>query len=199
MNTPGAVLEFWFGKDITSADELAARSQLWFVGGDSFDESVRERFEDLPQRALAGGLAGWRGHARTSLALVLVLDQFPRNLHRGEALAFAFDSLAYEVAVGAIEQGFDAELAPLEATFLYLPFEHAEDRGAQERCVSLFRALVARAPAELRSQFESYLSYALRHQEVIDRFGRFPHRNTTLGRESTPEEQVYLESGGDTF
>jgi uncharacterized protein (DUF924 family) len=133
------------------------------------------------------------------LALVLVLDQFPRNLYRGNAQSFAYDSLAKEVAVAALGSRYDSELAPLEATFLYLPLEHCEEMEAQERCVSLFGKLVDRAPVDQRSQLESALSYAIRHREVIRRFGRFPHRNGILGRPSTAEELSYLASGGDTF
>jgi uncharacterized protein (DUF924 family) len=199
MTIPEAVLEFWFADAGTGVEAVAERSQLWFTGGTSFDDSVREHFEDLPPRALAGELDAWQAEPRTSLALVIALDQFPRNLYRGSARAFAFDSRACEVAEAALERGFDQEIGPLEATFLYLPFEHAENAAAQERCVSIFRTLVQRAPAELRPQFESFVSYAIRHQQVIDRFGRFPHRNAILGRPSTREEQAFLDAGGDTF
>jgi uncharacterized protein (DUF924 family) len=197
--TPESVLGFWFGDDLDSPDVVAARCRLWFERDSPFDELIRARFDGLPSRALRGLLDSWQQEARSCLALVLVLDQFPRNLYRGTAQSFAYDPLAYRVSVAALERGFDPELAPLEATFLYLPLEHAEDGESQERCVSLFRNLLDRSPAELRPQFESFLSYAIRHQEVINRFGRFPHRNAVLGRPSTSEELSYLESGGDTF
>jgi uncharacterized protein (DUF924 family) len=197
--TPESVLGFWFGDDLDSPEAAAARRLLWFGGDPSFDERIRRRFDGLPSHALQGGLDSWRQGARSSLALVLVLDQFPRNLYRGTAEAFAYDPLAKEVAVGALESRFDTALAPLEATFLYLPLEHSEDIEAQERCVSLFQNLLDRAPVDHRSQFESFLSYAIRHREVIRRFGRFPHRNAVFGRPSTSEELSYLESGGDTF
>ncbi len=199
IETPESVIDFWFGDDLDSPDAVAERCRLWFEGDPSFDELVRERFEDLPSQALQGQLDSWRLGVRSNLALVLVLDQFPRNLYRDSAQCFAYDPLAYEVAVAAIEHGFDNELAPLEATFLYLPLEHAEDVDAQARCVSLFRSLLHRAPVALRPQFESFLSYAIRHREVIGRFGRFPHRNAVLGRPSTGEERAYLESGGEAF
>jgi uncharacterized protein (DUF924 family) len=197
--TPESVLGFWFGDALGSPEAAAARRILWFGGDCSFDERIRERFEGLPSRALGGGLDSWRQGARSGLALVLVLDQFPRNLYRGTARAFAYDPLAREVAVAALESRFDTELAPLEATFLYLPLEHSEDLESQDRCVSLFRILLDRAPADQRSQFELSLAYAIRHREVILRFGRFPHRNAALGRPSTREELSYLESGGETF
>ena len=197
--TPESVLGFWFGDDLDSPEIVAARCRLWFQGDPSFDERIRERFDTLPLRALGGGLDSWKQGARSSLALVLVLDQFPRNLYRGTVQCFACDPSAHEVAVAALERGFDTELAPLEATFLYLPLEHSEDMESQERCVSLFRNLLDRAPVELRPQFESFLEFAIRHREVIDRFGRFPHRNAVLGRPPTSEELSYLASGGDTF
>jgi uncharacterized protein (DUF924 family) len=199
MTTPESVLGFWFDDDLDSPDAVAARCRVWFEGDSPFDELIRGHFDGLPSHALRGHLDSWRHEAHSCLALVLVLDQFPRNLYRGTAQSFAYDPLAYKVAVAALERGFDRELAPLEATFLYLPLEHAEDVEAQERSVSLFRNLLDRSPAELRPRFESFLWYAIRHQEVIDRFGRFPHRNAVLGRPSTSEELSYLESGGDTF
>lgn len=196
---PESVLEFWFGDDLDSAAAVEARARQWFEADAAFDDRIRERFSDLPARAQAGELDGWRGAARSSLALVLVLDQLPRNLHRDSARSFAYDPLAHEACVSAIAHGFDAQLEPLQAMFLYLPLEHAEDVESQRRCVSLLRALVARAPSELRPRFESFLDYGIRHQQVIERFGRFPHRNAVLGRTSTPAELSHLESGGDAF
>ena len=196
---PESVLGFWFGDGLDSPESVTERCRLWFQGDPSFDGQIRERFDGLPSRAQQGSLDSWQGQPRSSLALVLVLDQFPRNLFRGTSQCFAYDGLAHEIALAALERGFDTALAPLEATFLYLPLEHAEDLESQERCVSLFRGLLDRAPVELRPQFESFLSYATRHQEVIERFGRFPHRNAVLGRSSTSEELSYLEAGGDTF
>jgi uncharacterized protein (DUF924 family) len=197
--TPQSVLEFWFGDQPDSPEAIAARIALWFGADPAFDERIRELFDGLPSRAQRGDFDSWRQEARTSLALVLVFDQFPRNLYRGSAQSFAYDSLAREVAVAAIASRFDAELAPLEAMFFYLPLEHSEDMHSQERCVSLVRRLVERAPVDQRPQFESFLSYAIRHREVVRRFGRFPHRNAILGRRSTREELSYLESGGETF
>jgi uncharacterized protein (DUF924 family) len=197
--SPESLLRFWFGVDLDSPAAVDERSRLWFEGSREFDGLIREHFEDLPASAKRGQLESWRLGARSNLALVLALDQLPRNLYRGSAQCFAYDSLAYEVAVTALEQGVDAELAPLEATFLYLPFEHSEDVDAQARSVSLFRNLLDRAPATHRPHFESFLGYAVRHREVIERFGRFPHRNALLGRPSTDEERSYLESGGETF
>ena len=192
-------MEFWFGKDLQSVESIAERSALWFAGGEAFDRQIRDRFGDLPNRARQGQFDSWRQDAYSALALVLILDQFPRNLYRDTAKCFSYDALAYELAVSAVDSGFDRELGPLEATFLYLPFEHTESLEAQSRCVSLFRDLVERAPVTLRSQCDSFLDYAMRHQRVIERFGRFPHRNETLGRESTPEEIEFLKEPDSSF
>jgi len=197
--SPEAVLEFWFGDASESHAAVAARREIWFGGSPSFDERIRELFGVLPPRAQRGELDSWREAARSSLALVLVLDQFPRNLYRGSAQAFAYDPLGIEVALAAIESRFDAELGPLEATFLYMPLEHSEDIELQDRCVALFEGLLARAPANQQEQFDLSLSFAIRHREVIRRFGRFPHRNAALARHSTNEERSYLESDGDPF
>jgi uncharacterized protein (DUF924 family) len=197
--TPESVLDFWFGNALESPESTAARRADWFGKDPAFDERIRERFGELPSRALLGELGTWRKAARPSLALVLILDQFPRNLYRGSPQSFACDALAREVAEAAIASRFDAVLAPLEALFIYLPLEHAEEMAAQDRAVALCEALVKRAPAGQRQQFKSFLSYSIRHREVIRRFGRFPHRNAVLGRHSTAEELSYLDSGGESF
>lgn len=196
---PHEIVEFWFGDALALPKQAGARAELWFGKNDEFDREVRDRFGALPQLAAKGGLDAWREEASSALALVLVLDQFPRNLHRGSARAFAFDSQALTVALEAIERGFDGILHAIQAPFFYLPLEHAEDIEHQERAVRLFEELTARAAVELRPMLESFTSFARRHRDVIRRFGRFPHRNAVLNRPSTEEEVTYLESGGDQF
>lgn len=196
---PNAVLKFWFGDDIGSAAGVAARNRQWFRRDNYFDEEIRQRFGALPAQGASGGLAHWRDSPRSCLALVLALDQFPRNLYRNFRQAFDYDALALEVALSAIDRGFDARLAPIEAVFLYLPLEHAEDISAQTRCVALFEALLGGADESMRAQFESFLNFAVRHHEIIERFGRFPHRNAVLGRPSSDAEIAYLKAGGETF
>jgi uncharacterized protein (DUF924 family) len=196
---PEEILEFWFGNALTSPEQVGPRSELWFSQNDEFDSQIQHRFDSLPEQAARGELDAWRGEGSSALALVLVLDQFPRNLYRHSARAFEFDPPAREVALESISRGFDEALHPLQAAFLYLPLEHAEDIGLQERSVQLIEQLTARAPAGLRPRFEQFTTYARRHRDVIHRFGRFPHRNGLLNRKSTPAEIVYLESGGDTF
>jgi len=194
-----AVLRTWFGTDLESPAAVAERVRSWFGGDPALDDLIHRRFGTLPARALEGHLDGWRAAPRSALARILVLDQFPRNLHRGSARAFACDAAALEAAKEALAAGADRELHPLEAAFLYLPFEHAEDRAAQAQSVSLFRQLFDRAPAPLFERFEAFLGYAEQHQAVVEQFGRFPHRNDVLGRESTAAEQEFLRSGGETF
>jgi uncharacterized protein (DUF924 family) len=196
---PKEIIEFWFADALTSPQRVDARVKLWFSHNEEFDREIQRRFGSLPELAARGGLDAWRGEASSALALVLVLDQFPRNLHRRSARAFEFDPLALEVALGSISRGFDEAPHPLQASFFYLPLEHAEEIDPQERAVELFERLIPRAPAELRAMFENFASYARRHRDVIRRFGRFPHRNATLNRPSTPGEIAYLESVGDKF
>jgi uncharacterized protein (DUF924 family) len=194
-----AILDLWFGEDLQTPRVVVERAKCWFAADPSFDDQIRSRFGDLPDRARNGELVDWRSEARSTLALVLVLDQFPRNLNRGTVESFAYDSAALEVARDAISRELDSRLYPVEAAFLYLPFEHAEDSQCQRESVTLFRKLAERAPEGLVELFDSYLGYAERHHAVIEQFGRFPHRNSLLGRKSTPEEVEYLESGGETF
>jgi len=196
---PAEILEFWFGDALASAERAKLRAKLWFSKNDEFDREIESRFGALPESAARGELDTWRGDASSALALVLVLDQFPRNLFRKSPRSFAFDPLAREVALEAISRESDKVLHPLQSSFLYLPLEHAEDIELQERSVQLFELLIARAPAGLRDLFESFADYAQRHRDIVRRFGRFPHRNDVLGRPSAPEEVAYLESGGDRF
>jgi uncharacterized protein (DUF924 family) len=197
--TANTILKFWFGDDIETPKAVAERSKQWFASDTTFDERIRARFETQPDRALRGDLADWTRSPVPTLALVLVLDQFPRNLYRGSSQSFAYDSAAVEISREAIARSFDQELHPLHAAFLYLPFEHSEDQVLQDRCVTLFRRLAERAPSQLADHFTSFLRYAERHHEIIKQFDRFPHRNTILGRRSTSAEVEFLRTGGDTF
>ena len=138
----------------------------------------------------------WAATARGRLALILLLDQFPRHLYRGRAEAFASDRHALTVALTGIDAGLDRRLDTVERVFFYLPLEHAEDLAVQDRCVGAFAALRAQCPAALEARADQFLDFARQHREVIARFGRFPHRNDTLGRVTTAEERAYLDDGG---
>jgi uncharacterized protein (DUF924 family) len=191
-----SVLAFWFGDDESTQQDVDARNQRWFSVDPAFDAEIRRRFGGLVDAARAGELDGWAASPRSWLALLLLLDQFPRNLHRGSPDAFAGDLKAQDLAVAGIARGDDRQLPPLWRAFAYLPLEHAENLALQERCVQLFSALAAEADALPAQAFAMYLDYAQRHREVIRRFGRFPHRNTALGRQISAEEQAYLAAGG---
>jgi steroid delta-isomerase-like uncharacterized protein len=194
-----ALLAFWFGADLDSPAALAERSRFWFEGGPAVDRELRARFSDLPELAASGALDAWAGAPRSALARVIALDQLPRNLYRGSARAFAYDGVALEAAEAALAAGFDRALHPLEAAFLHLPFEHAESLAAQQRSVALTEALAARSEPAHRAVLAEWADFARRHLAVIERFGRFPHRNAALGRVSTAAERAYLAAGGERF
>jgi uncharacterized protein (DUF924 family) len=174
--TADGVVAFW----------RAAGADRWFQGGDAFDALCRERFLDAHFTAARRGCEHWLDSAEGALALLILLDQIPRNVFRDSGHAFATDPLARHYAALALEAGFDAGVEPALRAFFYLPFEHAEDMADQDRSVALFEALGD----------ANYLQYAIAHRDVIARFGRFPHRNRALGRASTPEEQAWLDAGG---
>lgn len=189
---PEDILDFWFGRP--GDTDFGQPRSTWFRKDPAFDTSIRERFLLTVDVALAGGLADWATMPAGALALLIVLDQFPRNLFRGDAKAFAGDSRALVLAGEVVDRRWDAKLLPVQKAFAYLPFEHSESLVDQERSVALFAALAEAHPATA-----GYLDYAYRHRDVIVRFGRFPHRNAALGRPSTPQETVYLALPGAGF
>ena len=188
--TPNEILEFWFS-DRTRP--------LWFEKNAAFDEEIRVRFGAVIAAACAGELESWSGSAESALALVLLLDQFTRNVYRGTPRAFAGDSRARAVATAAVERGFDRQLPLDRRHFFYLPFEHSEDVGDQRRSVALFRSWAEAHDGAQRDQALAQMTYVYRHQEIVERFGRFPHRNAILGRESTAEELAFLNEPHSSF
>ena len=184
------VLDFWFAE---------AGAAHWFAADAAFDAQIRERFGAAVEAAADGGLDDWAGTPSGWLALLIVLDQFPRNLYRNDPRTWAADASAQRVALSGLARGDDRQLPAVQRVFAYLPLEHAEDTALQQRSVELFEALCAEVPTEQRKPFEEFLDYARRHREVIVRFGRFPHRNAALGRPSTPEETLYLAQPGAGF
>ncbi len=193
------LLEFWFGDDTDDVAVAEAKAGLWWGHKPETDEEIRERFGTAATSAAVGILDHWSGSPRGRLALILLLDQMPRVIHRGMAKAFAMDADALKLAEQGLASGADRLLRPIERVFFYLPFEHSEDLADQERCLELFRDLAESVPEAHRKTFDSYVDYAVRHHEIIERFGRFPHRNQVLGRESTPEELGYLSEPGSGF
>jgi uncharacterized protein (DUF924 family) len=186
------VLDFWFGA-VDDPQHLSPRSQ-WFAKDAEFDAQIRTRFGSLIEHALGGGLSGWLDPAGSALAQILVLDQFTRNVFRGSARAFAGDARALAVAQAMVAASQDRTLPGVQRQFVYLPFEHAEDPAMQRQALRLFARLERDEPA-----LDGLLMWAQRHHDIVERFGRFPHRNAALGRTSTPEELAFLQTPGSGF
>ena len=185
--TISGVLDFWFGKPPGNM------RVEWFRKEPAFDEEIRRRFGALHEAAARRELDAWRASAEPMLALVVVLDQFSRNLHRDDPLAFAQDAYARECAVEALGRKDDLALLPVQRQFLYMPFEHSESLEDQEKGVELMRSL------EAFEETRGLTQWAVRHRDIVARFGRFPHRNAVLGRASTPEEIAFLATPGSGF
>ncbi|MEZ1318717.1 DUF924 family protein [Pseudomonas fluorescens] len=193
------LLDWWFGH-AESPDEIAAdKGKLWFGKKDSQDLEARERFGVFVDQALAGGLTEWTQRPEGWLALVLLLDQLPRMIFRDSPKAFSGDLRAQKLVAQGIAADFDRQLKPIQRVFIYLVFEHCENLAVQNEAVSRFIDLVAEQPEGERAVFADNLDYAERHRKVIARFGRFPHRNAVLGRESTAEELEFLAGPGSRF
>ncbi|MFC0201658.1 DUF924 family protein [Paracoccus rhizosphaerae] len=175
IKTPQDVLDFWF------SDQMKPN---WFAKSDEIDARIRDDFATTYQAAHDGRLEHWMQDADSALALVIVLDQFPRNIHRGDARSFESNDIALRHARAALNQGFDRTQSPDRRQFFYLPFMHSEDLADQERSVALYEALGD----------DNSLRFARDHRDIVARFGRFPHRNAVLGRDSTPEEAEFLKT-----
>jgi uncharacterized protein (DUF924 family) len=191
MSSPQEVLDFWFGRE--GEEGYGEFREAWFNRDPEFDREIRDRFEPVYEEAAAGRLDHWKSEASSCLALIVVLDQFPRNMYRGDARMYAADEKAREAARHAVEHAYDRELSPYGRLFMYLPFEHSEELDDQRLSVELFRGLAT----EMGS--ENLLGYAVRHLEIVERFGRFPHRNEILGRRTTPEETKFLSGPDSSF
>jgi uncharacterized protein (DUF924 family) len=200
MNAPWQpLLDWWFGISGSASEVAAQKGKLWFGKRDSQDLEARERFGDWAEQALAGGLTEWMQRPEGWLALVLLLDQLPRMIFRDTPKAFAGDLRAQKLVAQGIAADYDRQLQPIQRVFIYLVFEHSEDLAVQNEGVSRYIELVAQQPEVDRALFADYLDYAERHQRVIAQFGRFPHRNAVLGRESTAEELAFLSKPGSRF
>ncbi|UZM13385.1 DUF924 domain-containing protein [Pseudomonas kielensis] len=193
------LLQWWFGTADNPNEVAAQQGGLWFGKRDSQDREARERFADLVDQALAGGLTEWTQRPEGWLALVLLLDQLPRMIYRDTPAAFSGDPRAQTLVAQGIAADFDRQLPAIQRVFIYLVFEHCEHLAVQNEAVSRFADLLAEQPQAQRRVFADNLDYAERHQKIIARFGRFPHRNAILGRESTPEEVAFLREPGSRF
>ena len=192
---PEDVLSFWFGELDESGAPSEARRARWWKKSPELDAEIRERFEPVRDALCAGELEGWRETRRGRLAYVILLDQLSRNMYRDTPRMYEEDERAVEAALEAIEAGDPERLRYHERWFLYMPLMHAEDLKHQERCVALFAELGERFP----EHGDGGHGYAVRHRDIVARFGRFPHRNEILGRESTDEERAFLEEPGSSF
>lgn len=197
MHGPNDVLDFWFGRGPMTAERLAERSRFWFGGdgpeaGARRDADIKAKLEPMLERAARGEFATWAASPKRRLALIVLLDQVPRNSYRGTAGQFAFDHQALALSVEGLQLGADAALEPWERLFFYLPLEHAESMEAQDAAVAAFARLAEEAPPEYREFCVGLIGYANKHRDLIKLFGRFPHRNEALKREDTPEEREWL-------
>ena len=193
------VLNFWFADADAGPAAAERRQRIWFSGGEVFDQRCSDGFSEALAAARRGRLDHWKTSPRGRLALIVLLDQFSRNIYRGTAAAFAQDARALALCREGIELGHDLQLSPIERTVFYMPLEHAEDGEIQALSVQHFEALAAQAPAPLRALFQANVDYVHEHRDIIERFGRFPHRNAVLGRQSTPEEEAYLANDAPRF
>ncbi|RMF18299.1 MAG: DUF924 domain-containing protein [Candidatus Dadabacteria bacterium] len=197
---PAQILDWWFGTtgpDGVSPSEIRKR---WFQGGAQVDKEIAERFGGAVEAARSGALADWVERDPDALALILLTDQFTRNVYRGTPEMFAADPIALDVAHRLIESGRHERYPNQQRVFIYMPLMHSENLDDQNECIQLFEQLVAEADTDAqRDAFASNVDYAIRHRDIVARFGRFPHRNATLGRETTPEEAEFLTQPGSRF
>ncbi|MEO7774825.1 MAG: DUF924 family protein [Steroidobacteraceae bacterium] len=199
------VLDFWFGRGPQDAHSLEQHMRIWF-GGDEppeirrlRDDDIDRRFGEVVQRAARGELDAWATSPHRRLGLILLLDQFPRNIYRGTPAAFATDEAALSLAFNGMHTGADAALTTIERIFFYMPLQHAESQAVQEESVLAYQRLLQEAPAPLHGTFASCLAFAQQHRDIVQRFGRFPHRNEALGRRTTADEDEYLRGNPNSF
>lgn len=193
------VLEFWFRDTTHSAPKIDSRMDIWFGSNDDFDREIRSEFAVDIEQASSGELAHWAREPRGRLALILLLDQFRRNVFRSSAKAFAMDNVALKLCVEGAMEKKDNGLTPIERVFFYMPLQHTESRKVQRKSVNIFNRLTEAVSPTLKETFETFAQFAELHADIIERFGRFPHRNSLLDRANTPEEEEYLSNDGPSF
>lgn len=191
------ILTFWFREHELSAPQIDRRMDVWFGEDETFDREIIEQFADDVEKASNGELDHWAGHPRGRLALILILDQFRRNIYRNTADAFAKDKLALKLCVEGAMQKLDEGLTPIQRVFFYMPLQHAESKKVQAKSVALFNRLAQAVSPTYRETFLTIAQFAELHHDIIEQFGRFPHRNSLLGRENTPAENEYLSDAPD--
>ena len=194
-----AVITFWFQEQELTAPQIDQRMDTWFGSDDVFDHECKKEFADDVERASEGKLDHWSHEPRGRLALILLLDQFRRNIYRGTAEAFAKDKAALKLCVEGAMAKKDRGLTPIQRAFFYMPLQHAESAKVQAKSVELFTKLAESVSPTLRETFETMAQFAELHRDIIDQFGRFPHRNKLLNRDNTPEENEYLSHDSPDF
>ncbi|MFQ5608958.1 MAG: DUF924 family protein [Woeseiaceae bacterium] len=187
-----AVLAFWFKEQELSAPQVDRRMDIWFGEDPAFDQEIISEFSDDVERASDGRLDHWAHEPRGRLALIILLDQFRRNIHRNTAKAFELDSVALKLCVEGAMGKKDLGLTPIQRVFFYMPLQHAESARVQAKGCELFNRLAEVVSPTYRETFSTFAQFAELHRDIIDQFGRFPHRNKLLGRDNTPEEAEYL-------
>ena len=193
------VLQFWLGEPDDNGLCKSEQAARWWKKDPAFDAEIRAKFGPLHERAVAGELAHWTDELEGLLAVVIIIDQFSRNMFRNDPKTWAHDHLTAELAQQAIERGWDRQLQGHSRVFLYMPLMHSEQLAHQDQCVALFEAMNDELQGEARQRLASNLKYAIAHRDIVARFGRFPHRNAILGRESSEEEREFLTQPGSSF
>ena len=193
--TPAAVLNFWLADGVTLGWPSQDLNKRWFTGGPVLDQAIGQQFGSAVALAQAGGLADWEAAPLDRLALIIVLDQFSRNMFRGSAQAFAGDARAQQLVQQTLAAQEGLQLPWVGRVFLYMPLMHAENLALQDQCVACFRQLIVDAPEDLKERLQGNLDFARQHRDIISRFGRFPYRNAALGRSNTPAEEEFLLNG----
>ncbi len=193
------VLEFWFQSDSRDQPTIDSRMDRWFAADPILDSVIRSEFAPLVDQATRGQLDDWAGTAEGRLALIILIDQFRRHIHRGSPRAFSRDPKALKLCVEGAMTGDYKALSPLQQAFFFMPLQHSESAKIQERSVKIYAGLVSSASETLKATLATFAQFAELHHDIIESFGRFPHRNRILGRPNTPEEDEYLEAGAPTF
>lgn len=197
---PADVLDYWFGDSANlDVDGLKEYFQRWFQGGKEIDKEIKTRFGKAVQQAAADELSRWENSTEGSLALIIFLDQFTRNVYRGTAKAFSYDIKALRLCQKLIDSGADKEMSWPQRGFCYMPLQHAEDLNMQQQGIGMYLDLVEDTPDDLKKMATGFLLSAREHKTIIDKFGRFPHRNKVLQRQSTDKELIYLAAGAKSF
>ncbi|MFN8577850.1 MAG: DUF924 family protein [Candidatus Sericytochromatia bacterium] len=193
------VLDFWFGNYLKETEPNESKSKMWFIKDSETDKEIKKTFLDDVESALNNLYDDWQNEPESSLALIILLDQFTRNIFRDTPRAFDGDLKALEIALKSIEKGFDKQFYPVKRIFFYLPFEHSENLDIQKKSLELFDNLLEETPPNLKEKISNFKTYAQKHYDVIERFERFPHRNKILNRESTNEEIEFLKTPNSSF